>query len=351
MKLSITKFMWDQLTTPVPPVVEGNLEGKTVIVTGSNIGLGFQACKHFARMNAGKVILACRDKGRGEAALSKFKKETGYENAYLRLLDLAIFDSVRAFAQQFKEEEERLDILVENAALLPDTTIFKPTKDGWEPTVQVNNIAPSLLAVLLLPLMVDTGKKYNTTPRLVVVSSEVHYWTTIPKEVIDAPNPLRRFGTDPEYMPKVFDMSRYQDTKLLNIFFVRALSERLKDDSIIVDSLNPGYCYSSLRRKMTGIRAVLDWLMEKVLAYTTEEGSRQIVYAAIANEDKKEEMQGAYISLSKITEPSDFVIGEEGKHAQDRLWDNLIEELTKIDSSVQGIVEDLLKPTASKNST
>jgi retinol dehydrogenase-12 len=64
----------------------------------------------------------------------EFKKETGYENAYLRLLDLASFDSVRAFAQQFKEEEERLDILVENAALLPDTTIFKPTKDGWEPT-------------------------------------------------------------------------------------------------------------------------------------------------------------------------------------------------------------------------
>jgi retinol dehydrogenase-12 len=62
--------MWDQLTTPVPPVAEGNLEGKTVIVTGSNIGLGFEACKHFARMNAGKVILACRDKGRGEAALS-----------------------------------------------------------------------------------------------------------------------------------------------------------------------------------------------------------------------------------------------------------------------------------------
>jgi retinol dehydrogenase-12 len=71
---------------------------------------------------------------------------------------------------------------------------------------------------------------------------------------------------------------------------------------------------------MTGIRAVLDWLMEKAIAYTTEEGSRQIVYAAIANEDKKNEMQGAYISLSKITEPSDFVISEEGKHAQDRLW-------------------------------
>lgn len=60
--------------------------------------------------------------------------------------------------------------------------------------------------------------------------------------------------------------------------------------------------------------------MEKVLARTTEEGSRQIVWAAVANEDKKDELQGAYITLSEISEPSNFVISEEGKHAQDRLW-------------------------------
>jgi retinol dehydrogenase-12 len=91
-----------------------------------------------------------------------------------------------------------------------------------EDSVQVNNIAPSLLAVLLLPLMVDTGKNYNTTPRLVVVSSEVHYWTTIPKEVIDAPNPLRRFGTDPEYMPKY--VSGFQNEKAKLISFLSGYS-------------------------------------------------------------------------------------------------------------------------------
>jgi retinol dehydrogenase-12 len=69
MKLSFGGFILAQLRK-VPPVVEKNLDGKTIIVTGANNGLGFEACKHFARMGAGKLIMACRDKGRGEAALA-----------------------------------------------------------------------------------------------------------------------------------------------------------------------------------------------------------------------------------------------------------------------------------------
>ena len=69
MKLSFWNFFWGQLTATVPPVVEENLEEKTVIVTGANSGLGFEAAKHFARMGA-KLIIACRDKGRGEEALA-----------------------------------------------------------------------------------------------------------------------------------------------------------------------------------------------------------------------------------------------------------------------------------------
>ena len=72
MKLSTFQFIKDQLI-PVPSVAQADLTGKTVIVTGANSGIGFEAAKHFARMNPGKLILACKSKERGEAALkSKF---------------------------------------------------------------------------------------------------------------------------------------------------------------------------------------------------------------------------------------------------------------------------------------
>ncbi len=70
---TLLDFIHDQWTT-VPPVVTADLERKTVVVTGANTGLGFEASKHFARMNPGKLILACRSQQRGEAALGRMSE-------------------------------------------------------------------------------------------------------------------------------------------------------------------------------------------------------------------------------------------------------------------------------------
>ena len=67
MKLSFFHFLHEQLAT-VPSVEHEDLSGKTVVVIGANIGLGFEAAKHFAKMNPDRIILGCRSKERGEAA-------------------------------------------------------------------------------------------------------------------------------------------------------------------------------------------------------------------------------------------------------------------------------------------
>jgi NAD(P)-dependent dehydrogenase (short-subunit alcohol dehydrogenase family) len=63
-------FFYDQLRR-VPDVVHTDLKNKTVIVVGANTGLGFQAAEHFARMNAGRLILACRSEQKGRAAVDR----------------------------------------------------------------------------------------------------------------------------------------------------------------------------------------------------------------------------------------------------------------------------------------
>ncbi|KAF8799297.1 hypothetical protein BYT27DRAFT_7121068, partial [Phlegmacium glaucopus] len=69
MQLSFFQFLWEQLATN-PPVKYADLSGKTVVVIGANNGIGFEATKHFARMNPDRLILGCRSKERGEAAVT-----------------------------------------------------------------------------------------------------------------------------------------------------------------------------------------------------------------------------------------------------------------------------------------
>lgn len=78
-------FVQDQWT-PIPPVVTADLEGKTVIITGANTGLGFEAAKHFARMNPGRLILACRSQQKGDAALTRMCRVLCYRTSAIFLL-------------------------------------------------------------------------------------------------------------------------------------------------------------------------------------------------------------------------------------------------------------------------
>ena len=109
---------------------------------------------------------------------------------------------------------------------------------------------------------------------------------------------------------------------MLNVFFARGLSERLHDKPLIVNSVNPGFCYSTLRRNITGLGAWFFWLMELALARTSEQGSRQLIWACIGGKDNIDRLRGAYISSMQIQEPSDLVVNEEGKRIQTRLWVN-----------------------------
>ena len=111
-------------------------------------------------------------------------------------------------------------------------------------------------------------------------------------------------------------------TIVLNVFFARGLSERLCDKPLIVNAVNPGFCYSALRRNITGLRALTTWLMELVMARTSEQGSRQLIWACIGGKDNVDQLRGAFISSMRVQEPSDFVINEEGQRAQTKLWVN-----------------------------
>ncbi|KAH0834222.1 hypothetical protein J3R83DRAFT_11535 [Lanmaoa asiatica] len=290
MKRTSFDFVVDQWST-VPPVESVDLTGKTVVVVGANTGIGFEAAKHFARMNPAKLALACRSQSKGETAVSEIKSATGSKSCELWKVDLADFSSVTKFAERFQRESGRLDLLVMNAAMAPMG--YQETIDGWESALQVNHLGTALLSLLLLPHLVDTGKKFGSVSRLVIVASEVHHSAVIPEDVKESSNPVARLSS-PNYRDPSAMRLRYHQTKLLNVFFARALQDRLQSITpLTVNAVTPGFCYSNLRRIFRGtLMNVPIVIMETLLAWTSEQGSRQLVYAAIGERDNEDHMKG-----------------------------------------------------------
>ena len=117
---------------------QARLDGKTVIITGANTGIGLETAVDLAKRNA-RVILACRSVERGETAAVEVRKRSGNDNAVFVQLDLASLDSVKEFAAKILEEEPQIDILINNAGVVRNA--FTKSADGFELTFAVNHLA------------------------------------------------------------------------------------------------------------------------------------------------------------------------------------------------------------------
>ena len=178
----VTQVLWSQLFV-TPPYPTADFSGQTVIVTGSNVGLGLEAARHFARLNCAKLILAVRTASKGETAKESILSSTKRTSDCIEVwpLDLSSSASVKAFAKR-AEGLERVDILVENAGLSVEGW---KVMEGMEATLQVNVINTFLLALLMLPKLRATEKRFGTTPHLEIVSSEAHFMTGFKEKAED----------------------------------------------------------------------------------------------------------------------------------------------------------------------
>lgn len=143
-------------------------------VTGSSSGLGLEAARHFARLKARKVILAVRSVAKGEVAKASIEASSGCKPGVVEVwnLDLTSYDSVKAFANEV-EKLPRVDAIIENAGI--QTQVFK-LAENHERTITTNVVSTFLLALLLLPKLRKSAVKFNITPVLNIVTSEVHYF-------------------------------------------------------------------------------------------------------------------------------------------------------------------------------
>ena len=203
------------------------LNGKTAIITGANTGLGLETAVDFAKRNA-RVILACRNKKKGEAAVVQVKKRSGNENVVFVQLDLSSLESVRTFSSKMLASEPRIDILVNNAGVY--ACPYTKTADGFEMQFGVNHLGHFLLTHMLLDRI-----KEAPSARIVNVSSMFHERGKINFDDLNSEGSYSAYEA-------------YFQSKLANILFTRSLAKRLEGTKVTVNVLHPGYVGTEILR-------------------------------------------------------------------------------------------------------
>lgn len=260
----------------------GDMTGEIAIVTGANSGMGLATTIELAKMGA-HVIMACRSQSRGAAALREAQQESNSSRVELMTLDLGDFDSIRAFASDFKAKYDRLDVLVNNAGVV--ALKRELTKDGYEAMLGVNHLGHFLLTNELLEHL-----QHARQGRVVNVSSGAH---KVGKIHFDDPN-----------LDKGFNVAKgYAQSKLANILFTKELARRLQSTRVTVNALHPGAVSTSIGvNRDTGFGKAVHKLLRPFFL-TPLEGARTAIY--LASSPEVEHVTGEYYikcKPAKITE-------------------------------------------------
>lgn len=221
--------------------------------------MGKETARELARLGM-SVVMACRNRQKGEAARKEIVAETGNQDVQVMLLDLASRASIRGFVREYSEKHDRLDVLVNNAGLsLTDRT----EAEGVETTIATNHLGPFLLTNLLLDLL----KKANRA-RVVIVASMVHRNARFDPEDFDGKKKWTGYGA-------------YSNSKLLNILFGFELARRLAGTGVSVNCLTPGLVNSDFFRNYARIPFMLR-AVKRLIGRAPAEGAKTAIWLASA---------------------------------------------------------------------
>lgn len=272
-----------------------------VLITGATSGLGRATALALAASGA-DVLLAGRDRERGERALADAQAAGAGPGSALLLYDLSSQRQVRELAEELHARLERLDVLVNNAGV--DVGRREVTGDGLELTFAVNHLAPFLLTGLAMDLLEAAG-----AARVITLTSGAHYQGKIDFDDLQGE---RRFS----------GQRAYNQSKLANVLFTLELARRLGGREVTVNCVDPGWVKGTNLGRTASVGLQLMALAMAPVMVTPEKGADTVVWAATAPELAGQ--SGQYFKKRRARDPSKR--GRDPELAR-RLWEKS-EELT-----------------------
>ncbi len=271
---------------------------KTVLISGGSSGIGKATVSGLAAKGF-RVVFVARNHEKAEAVKKEIISTSGNDHIDYILADLTSVKQVMDCARVFKANNEKLDVLINNAGvILPERRM---TCDGLEESFAINHLSHFILSNLLLEEL-----KKSEQPRIINVSSAVYSSGIFDPQNLQSEKKYSSFST-------------YSNTKLLNILFTFELAERLKDLKITVNALHPGVVNSNFGSEFRGILNFFN-KAAKILMISPEKGAATSIW--LATSDEVRNVTGKYFVRCKPVETKNIYITEENRKI---LWDKSLE--------------------------
>lgn len=266
---------------------------RVCLITGATSGIGLATAEGIAQQGFRLVLLA-RDAHKAKSVIENIKQKTGNQHIEMLDGDLASLRSIRSAVQEFNQRFPRLDILINNAAIVPAKRTA--TEDGFETQFAVNHLAPFLLTNLLLERLTASAPA-----RVVVVASDVHHNTVMP-------------WNDLQSTEKYSPIRAYKQSKLANVLFTYELARRLDGSGVTANCLHPGVVRSALGRDAP---APLSWILSiaKLFMLTPEKGAATSIH--VATSPNVAGISGQYFDKCAVARSSSY---SHNRDAAERLW-------------------------------
>lgn len=256
-----------------------DLTGKTILITGGNVGLGKACVLEYARHKPDQIWLAARNLTKAQAAADEIKQQVPDAPIRLLELDLTSFNSIKQAAQVFSTSSPRLDILMLNAGIMASPP--GQTQDGYEIQFGTNHMGHALLTKLLLPTLEQTAHT-GADVRIISLASDGHSF---------APPGGFQFDTLKTPGDSLGAFARYGQSKLANILWTRQLA--VEYPAFTIASIHPGVVSTNLLSGATDAPCFARMSLQAAnaigLLATVEKGIRNQLWASVSPQVKSGE--------------------------------------------------------------
>lgn len=293
---------------------------KIAIVTGANTGLGYETTVGLAQKEI-KVVMACRNRQKAEQAKSDIEDEVPGADLDILLLDLGNLDSVRSFAEQFKDQYEKLDLLINNAGVMIPP--YQTTDDGFELQFGVNHLGHFLLTSLLIEHMPDRSES-----RIVSLASIAHKRGEIQFD-------------DLQWEENYNRSAAYSQSKLACLMFGDELNRRLKENDMNIRSViaHPGVSPTELSRHIPSfLNLLFEYLFAPLFTHPPQKGAQPTLQVALDPNIKGGDYYGPQGFREMKGEPGPAERSETARDQQvaKKLWE-VSEELTNCQFELEAV--------------